>query len=307
MYFLALPEQYLFHGRLTTVAEHLGYSATDRLLIINADDFGLNTAVNRAVVELFAQSRITSTTIMVPGAAYQDALSGYREQGRISCGIHLALTGDYTDDGSRPVASPLLIPSLLSDEMRLHHDRQTFFTMATPEEAEIEARAQIERALADGIDVTHLDSHEGTLQLQPEFIEVFLRLAADYRLPVRAGSRQLLEQMGIDGNWIDRIRRTGIHITDNLVYMRIDQFSGYSEKEDFVTGLVHDLPPGITEIYFHPSSTLHAADASNSESNQEVRRWDYRLLQSDRLWGIIRDQGIILTDFRPLRDLTRFR
>ena len=53
---------------------------------------------------------------------------------------------------------------------------------AAPEAVEAELRAQVEAALAAGIDVTHLDDHMGTV-LAPEFVGVYLRIAADFRLP----------------------------------------------------------------------------------------------------------------------------
>jgi len=301
----APPETYLFRGRLATVAEHLGYSPDDRLLIINADDFGLNTNVNGAIAELFGLLRITSATVMVSAAGYQDALRLCRQQAGFSCGVHLSLTSDYTDDGSRPVSTPASIRSLIGHDNRFHPDRDEFFEHALPEEAYCEAKAQIEQALADGIDVTHIDSHEGALQLRPEFAEIYVRLAAEFRLPVRAGSRLLLKQMGILDDWIGNIRIRGIHVPDNLIYIPIDSFGSYQEKEKYTSDVLTQLPTGITEIYFHPTLPNGTTDDQPEESYRLVRQWDYRLLVSDRLQGILQDKRIILTDFRQLRELTR--
>jgi hypothetical protein len=305
MYPFAPPEKYLFHGRLATVAGHLGYGPDDRLLIINADDFGLNTNVNRAVAELFGLLRITSTTVMVSGAGYQNALALCRHQAGFSCGVHLSLTSDYTDDGSRSVSTPASIPSLIGRDNRFHPDRDEFFEHALPEEAYCEAKAQVEQALADGLDVTHIDSHEGAMQLRPEFAEAYVRLAAEFRLPVRAGSRLLLKQMGIMEDWVGSIRKRDIHVPDNLIYIPIDSFQSYQEKENYTSEVLNQLPTGITEIYFHPTLPDGAADDLPEESYRKVRQWDYRFLVSDRLQDILRDKRIILTDFRQLRELTR--
>jgi hypothetical protein len=305
MYPFAPPETYLYKGSLATVAQHLGYGPADRLLIINADDFGLTINVNRAVADLFKLQRITSTTIMVSAAGYHDALSLYQQQPGFSCGIHLSLTGDYTDAGSRPISTPAGIPSLVDRNNRFHPDRNTFFEYALPEEAYCEAKAQIERALADGVDVTHFDSHEGTLQLRPEFAEIYVRLAAEFRLPVRAASRLLLRQMGVFEDWVGKLRIRGIHVPDNLVYIPIDSFRSYQEKEDYTCEVLSQLPIGITEIYFHPTLPDRLTSDQPQESYQQVRQWDYRFLVSDRLQNILHDMRIILTDFRQLRELTR--
>jgi chitin disaccharide deacetylase len=305
MYPFTLPETYPYHGRAATAAEHLGFSPDDRLLIINADDFGLSDNVNRAIIELIGLSRITSTTIMVSAAGYQDALMMYHQQAGISCGVHLSLTSDYTDDGSRPISAIESIPSLIGYGNRFYPDRTEFFEHALPEEAYREAKAQIEQALSDGIDVTHIDSHEGALQLRPEFAEVYVRLAAEFRLPVRAGSRLLLKQMGLMDDWIGNIRRHGIHIPDNLFYIPIDRFQSYQEKENYTSEILNGLPTGITEIYFHPTLPEKSGDSAHQESYQQVRQWDYHFLVSDRLQDILQDKRIILIDFRRLRELTR--
>jgi len=68
---------------------------------------------------------------------------------------------------------------------------------ATPEQAMLEARAQIQMALDNGIDITHLDSHIGTLQYSDKyFYEVYVPLAKEFNLPVRMGSQELLAQFG---------------------------------------------------------------------------------------------------------------
>jgi predicted glycoside hydrolase/deacetylase ChbG (UPF0249 family) len=305
MYPFASPEKYLFGGRMATVAEHLGYRPSDKLLIINADDFGLSIGVNRGVAELFRLRRITSTTVMVTAAGFQDALAICRQQAGLSCGVHLSLTSDHTDDGSRPVLPSDSIPSLISSTGRLHADRHEFFEHALPEEAYSEARAQLERALTNGLDVTHIDSHEGALQLRPEFAEIYVRLASEFRLPVRAGSRTLLKQMGLMDDWIGKIRKQDIHVPDNLIYIPIDSFQSHQDKENFTSELLAQLPAGITEVYFHPTLPHDIAAGEPEESYRQVRRWDYSFLTSDRLQSILHDNQIILTDFRQLRELTR--
>jgi hypothetical protein len=307
MYPFAPPEPYLWRNRLTTLSEHLGYAPQERLLIINADDFGFSPDVNRAVEELFAHDKITSTTIMVPSVHYQDALARYSRVGRMSCGVHLTLTSDLAGSPATPVLPPERIPSLLSDGRHFFSNGEHFFAHADPPEAEAEATAQIEKALADGIDATHLDSHEGTLQLVPRFAEIFVRLAAKYRLPTRMGSRLLLEQLGLKTDWIDGVRRMGIHAPDNLIYIAIDQFNDYASKEAFVLQLIDDLPIGVTELYFHPSYPTTTETGANLDGVdfRNVRQWDFDILTSARFFERLQKNRIRMIGFRELRELTR--
>jgi chitin disaccharide deacetylase len=310
VYPLGQAEKYLYRDRIATVAEHLGYTNKDRLLIINADDFGLSPEVNRAVIDLFERPSITSTTVIIPAESYGEAVALAQSNSGFPCGVHLCLTANQDSDCSVPVSAPRDIPTLLDPSGRFHPDRETFFKYASPQEAYLEAGAQVAKAIADGIDVTHIDSHEGTLQLRPEFAETYLRLASDFSLPVRSGSRRLLQEVGLSGRWIDDIRGRGIHVPDNLIYVPIDAFRSYKEKEFYTLNLIDNLLPGITEIYFHPAvPNGNGAGVSDDErlSFREVRNWDYQLLLSASLPGLIARRGITLIDFKPLRQLTRSR
>lgn len=303
MYRLSEPESFVIKGQRGTIAQHLGYSVGDKLLIINADDFGLGESVNIAVGKLFDLKKISSTTIMVTAASYGGALGLYHKS-RFACGIHLSLTSDHIEDGSKPISDPRLIPSLLASG-RLHPDRDHFFRYATPREAYLEARSQVEKALEDGIDLTHLDSHEGTLQLRPDFADTYLRLALEYKLPVRAGSRAFLEQVGMRGEWIDKMRAVGVFAPDNLVYFPIDFFESYEQKEEATIEVLNKLPAGITEMYFHPTDPDRSSSVEAPESHRQVREWDYRCLLSERVGRAIADNKITTIDFRVLRDLMR--
>ncbi len=215
------------------------------------------------------------------------------------------MTRDFSDDDSRPLSPPEDIPSLLDRQGHFHPDRREFFAHASAGDAYREARAQVERAVADGIDITHMDSHEGTLQLRPEFAEIYVRLATEFRLPIRAGSRALLADMGIVDDWVGLIRKQGIHVPDNLIYIPINRFGSYREKEEYTSEVLSSVPTGITEIYFHPTLPESKLDDQRTESYRQMRQWDFQYLVSDRLRHVLSDMKITLIDFRGLRDLTR--
>ena len=82
------------------------------------------------------------------------------------------------------------MPSLVDERGYLWQTVAQVYEHARLDEAEAELRAQIDKALAAGIDATHLDSHMGTLQLRADYHEIYARLANDYRLPIRLASRR---------------------------------------------------------------------------------------------------------------------
>jgi hopanoid biosynthesis associated protein HpnK len=134
-----------------------------RCLIINADDFGLTSGVNQAIVEGNQHGTITSTTLMATGAAFDDAVELARSCPSLSVGCHVVLV-----DGA-PVLNASQIPSLIDgDSPDPAHFRQGWgsFVRAALSgrlasyEIEAEATAQIRRLQSAGIVVSHLDTHK---------------------------------------------------------------------------------------------------------------------------------------------------
>ncbi len=79
-----------------------------RRLIVNADDFGFTSGVNRAIVEAHARGVVTSATLMANGRAFAEATQLARSVPHLSVGCHVVLI-----DG-QPVLAPALVSSLVS-------------------------------------------------------------------------------------------------------------------------------------------------------------------------------------------------
>ncbi len=145
------------------------------------------------------------------------------------------------------------------------------------------------------------------MQLRPEFADLYLNLAAKFRLPLRMGSRALLAQIGLGDGWIERARRLCLQFTDNFVYLPIDGFAALSEKKHYMCRLLENLPLGVTEIYFHPADPRyeHRVKEQGRADRQiwSVREWDYQILVSPEFQSMIKEQGIKLIDFAALREL----
>jgi hypothetical protein len=150
-----------------TLAERLGYQATDRLLIINGDDAGMCHAANQGVTEALAQGLMTSATIMAPCPWFYEIADYARNHPDKDFGAHLCHTAEWKLYRWGPVAPREQVPGLVDADGCLWRSVQEVYAHANPEEALAEGRAQIKKALAAGIDLTHLDSHMGTLQYDP--------------------------------------------------------------------------------------------------------------------------------------------
>jgi predicted glycoside hydrolase/deacetylase ChbG (UPF0249 family) len=168
------------------------------------------------------------------------------------------------------------------------------------DEAEAELRAQIDKDLAAGIDVTHLDSHMGPLHLRADYHDIYRRLARDYRLPLRMVSRRALRQIEGMHAVLDSLERDGTWYPDNFNNggpRHVDETQGYW------TTLIRDLRPGITEIYCHPA--LARTELLGCARDARQREADFRFFTSDPARKLIRDEGIELLGYRKLRDFMR--
>ena len=147
-------------------------------LIVNADDFGLSEGINHAVMLGHRQGIISSATLMANGAGFATAVEMASMAGNLGVGVHLNLT-----EGA-PVSAPSGIPSLVNARGLFAHTVEqlgwhSLIGTISLLEIERELRAQIEKILAAGVAVTHLDSHKH-VHLTPAICRIVLRLATDY-------------------------------------------------------------------------------------------------------------------------------
>jgi len=153
------------------LAQRLGYSGEAKLVIVNADDLGSCHSANVGVYECLATGTVTSATLMVPCPWAREASSRYRGE---DIGVHLTLNAEYELYRWGPIT---YAPSLLGGDGGFPRTVQDVWDHADLDEVRRECRAQIERAILWGFDVSHLDAHMATLQLRPEFFDVYLELA----------------------------------------------------------------------------------------------------------------------------------
>lgn len=146
-------------------------------LVINADDFGLSSGINKGIVEAFCNKSLTSTSLMANMPGFEDAVHWAKEYQALSVGIHVnVLRG-------KPLSPPDKIRRLCRGEF-FRGDMavllaQSCFQKQVLDEFERECRAQIERVQHAGIPVTHLDSEKHIHMIGP-FFKIFSRLAREY-------------------------------------------------------------------------------------------------------------------------------
>src|SRR3954467_8584712 len=196
---------------MTTIAERLGYGPDDRLLIVNCDDLGMCHATNSGGDASLRMGVATSATLMVPCPWAREASA--QDLGE-DVGVHLTLNAEWDLYRWGPIT---VAPSLLDGDGGFPRTQTDVWDHADIDEVRRELRAQIERAILWGFDVSHLDSHMGTLQLRPEFFDVQLDLAVEFGLPVRLSGESTQRNIGFP--FRDLARDAGVLFPDHLVVL----------------------------------------------------------------------------------------
>jgi len=273
-----------------SLAERLGYPADAKLLILNCDDLGFCHAANVGVYQALRDGLATSASLMVPCPWARGAAAGYRGE---DIGVHLTVNAEFDLYRWGPITHA---PSLLDGDGGFPRTVADVWDHADLDEVRRECRAQVERAILWGFDVSHLDSHMGTIQIKSEFFDVYLDMAVEFRLPLRLSGADTEGVIGFPFRQL--ATEAGVVFPDNFVYV-----PGVGSRSYLFDALDH-LQPGVTEAYLHPAVTSPELEAMATDWEQRVD--DHRLLVHDReLADAIADAGVTLIGYRPLRDLMR--
>lgn len=271
---------------MTSLAERLGYSVDDRLLIVNCDDLGMSHSTNQGVYEALRAGWATSASLMVPCPWSRDAAANYRGE---DVGVHLTLNSEYDLYRWGPITHA---PSLHDGDGGFPRTVTDVWDHADLDEVRRECRAQVERAVLWGFDVSHLDSHMGTMQLRPEFFDIYLDLAVEFALPLRMAGASAQRLVGFP--YRDLAEGEGVLFPDHFVLV------GGVGSRAALGGVIGELRPGVTEIYLHPAADSPELRAIGTDAAARVD--DLALLTGDdAIKSILDSSGVQLIGWRALQ------
>lgn len=283
-----------------SLVERLGFAPDAKVLIVNADDFGMNQTGTVATSNVMQKGAVTSTTVMVPCPWFPLAAELAQKNKLMNVGVHLTLTSEWGDYKWGPVLGRSAVPSLVDNQGYMHPDIAPVYSHAKLDEVEREIRAQIDKALAAGIDVTHIDSHMGTLQYNPKYHEVYIKVAKDYRLPCRLAGRDLMTK-ALGGYLLDMAEELGVLGPQRLL---MGDPPSIEETADFWNGRIRKLEPGmVSELYIHCGQDTEEMRATTGSWKRRTADTDFFALPETL--AFIKEQGVELISYRELRHLMR--
>ena len=283
-----------------------------RLLIINADDFGMCSSHNEATFELFQCGGITSASVMVPCGWVKQAIRWCRMHKEYSVGVHLTFTSEWGGYRWGPVSSGA---SLLDPEGYFHQTCESFDAQCEIHEVADEIRAQVGKAQQLGLRVSHLDTHMaalyglcGNLDLMPQTFEI----CSSYKLPFRMyrfpHPDYVPEGLDLPVATYERFVRSyaniadmyNVPILDYLIYPECPQeaYADYETFRKFVINRLLHIPEGISEAYIHPA--IETDEIKNITARWWNRVWEFKLFSDPETRKILESEGIELINYDDL-------
>ena len=295
---------------MNPLLKKLGYSETDRLVIIHTDDIGMCHASVQAFQDLWAFGTITSGATMVPCPWFPAVAQLCRENPAIDMGVHATLNAEWESYRWGPISTREASSGLMDEAGYFHQWHQAVYDHAKPEEVDKEVNAQIERALVAGIDVTHVDSHMGTI-MSPLFIQSYIQAASSRLLPSMLPrlTAKGIEMMGVGEQErvtympiMQMLESMGVPMLDGLLSMPLNEPNETVQLE-IAKELLGDLPEGITHFVLHPS--IDTPELRALAPDWESRVANYNVFMSEELKAFLEREDVKLIGYRAIRDALR--
>ena len=276
-------------------------------VVIHEDDVGMTHGANAAFVELSRLGTCSSGSVMVPCPWFPEAAAIAASDPALDLGVHLTLTSEQKPYRWRPLTAPPRSAGL-TDEGGYFWPDVPRARRAAPEAVEAELRAQVETAVAAGIDPTHLDAHMGTAQM-PEFVQILRGLGREYRLPVLlvkdlsrynpATYAGPLDATGYDAE-VAAAKAEGEPVFD-IVFET--PWTRRTDAEAAYRAIFAEIPVGLTFLSMHFNQPgdfeVIAPDSAH------IRTEEYALFRTPRIGEWVKEFGLEVIGMRTLRDRLR--
>ena len=291
------------------VLEQLGFAPDDRLVILHADDVGMCQASVTAFADLVDVGLVSSGSTMVPCPWFPAVAAYCRETPGVDLGVHLTLTSEWDRYRWGPISTRDPVTGLLDGEGYFHRRSEGVQAQGDAAAVQREIEEQVARALDAGVDVTHLDTHMGTVA-HAKFVASYVQLALQHRLPAmiprldEAGWRAFgmdAEMAALAARLVAELEAQGMPLIDHLVGLPLEEEPG--DRLALARQELGALPPGLTHFIIHPAADTPELRAVTGSWRSRVA--DYELFRRPEMKAWVRGEGLHVVGYRALRRLLR--
>lgn len=282
------------------LAQRLGYAKDAKLLIIHADDLGVAHSVNAATIAAFEEGIVNSGSIMVPCPWFPEIANYSKVNPSIDLGLHLTLTAEWESYKWGPVTPTIQVPKLINEQGFLYDNCAAVVRNVSVATIEKELRAQVDRALAFGVNVSHLDSHMGCL-FNPKYFEAYLKVGREYGLPVLVPASGLQQFPAM----AEKILPTDIVIDNIFMLNPADAKKGAAA---YYADQLKNLPAGVSEMIIHVAyddAEMQAVTINHPDFGAAWRQSDFDYFTSAECRKILQEGGIQLITWSDLKRLIK--
>jgi chitin disaccharide deacetylase len=288
------------------VLRKLGFADSDRVAIIHTDDLGMCQATLTALADLVDFGLISSGAVMVPCPWFPQLAEYCRQHPGVDIGVHLTLTSEWDSYRWGPISTRDGASGLLDAEGYFHR-RSEEVQHADPQAVQLEIQAQVDRARAAGIDVTHIDTHMGAVA-HAKFAPAYVQLALQQRVPAmiarldEAGWREV----GLDAEtaafarlFVQQLEEQWIPLLDHVLALPLDRPENRVAQAQQAFG---SLRPGLTHFIIHPAQDTPELRAI-TPTDWQSRVADYEAFCSQELMDYVKQSGVQVIGYRALQQL----
>jgi hypothetical protein len=291
------------------ILHELGFGADDRVVIVHADDIGAYQASLPAIDDLFAAGLLSSCATMVPCPWFPAVADWARKNSGADIGLHATLTAEYAAYRWGPLSTRDPASGLLDTDGYFHNSTAAAQN-ASPEAVRAEHSAQMARALAAGIDVTHVDSHMGA-SFHPAFLSSYLATGASARVPnfvprysrTGLGSAMAAEHGAAWKELEQQLEARGLPLFDHVAMMPLHE---HADRVAAAKQVFDELPAGLSYLLLHPAIDTPEMRAL-TPGDWRARVADHAAFCAPELRAHVRDTGVQVIGWRMVRDVLRGR
>ena len=299
-----------------TFAEKLGYPKGKKILIVHVDDVGMSYESNQGAIRAITEGVATSLSVMMPCGWVPGFVHYLKENPKTDAGLHLTLTSEWKDYRWGPLAGKNQVKGLVDPEGAMWRGVADVVKNASPDEVEKEIRAQLDRARTMGFIPTHLDSHMGTLFATPEFLQRYLKVGMEEKIPVmfpgghnsvvQVQEKIIADQLAMTQMVGKQLWDAGLPVLDDLENSSYGwkgpESGDKSEKalqkyktQKYIEA-IKNIKPGLTMVIMH--CTIHTEIFPKITDSYPTREGDFLAMIDPELRKYIEKEGIILTTWR---------
>ena len=281
-----------------SIAEKLGYSEDDKLLVIHADDLGLEESVNSTSFESLKKNTVTSASVIMTTEKIDEVANFSEINPSLDLGVHLTVTSEWRMHKWGGILQNKDITSMLNSNNHFYWNKRKFTKFSNLDEVRNELQAQIDLAVSMGINISHIDSHEGALFFDPDVFKMYLNLAK---------RNNLLAFVPIQAS---------VHFDENFPKpdhaIIFDQFfmaeAGIKpfEMEKYYLDIIDNLKPGLSQIIVHFGlNNEKMKDITQGKTNYGSlwREIDYNVMNSEIFIKSLEENNIKLINYSDLKNV----